>query len=215
MYKITTTGDSSRTAYGIVYIASDSACSFQLTNDQYAFNEYATDSLIVLPVFQNDSLCQPLSQHQTNLKSLPVYGQVSSSTNGFNYKVPASVSFPFADHFTYEVCIDAVCKTARVDVKLKKDSLAVCTIYARPDSIDISALSANVANLQVLLNDSICGNLNSFKITKAPLYGTSVVSNQVITYERTNHLSKFDSLRYEICNDIGCSEAAVIIKRND
>ncbi len=215
MYKISSVSDSSRVAYGMVYITNDSACNFRLSNDQYVFNQRAVDSLAVLPVFQNDSLCHALNRYLINLKAGPQFGQALRVANGFSYKVPANVSYPFADNFTYEVCLDAVCKTARVDIKLKQDSLIACTIYARPDSFDISTLSVNVANLKVLLNDSICGNLKTFEITRAPMYGTSVVSNNVIKYEQTMQTAQYDSLQYRICNDVRCSVAAVVIKRHD
>ncbi len=215
MYKISSVNDSSHVAYGMVYITNDSACNFRLSNDQYVFNHHAVDSLAVLPVFENDSLCHALNRYLINLKAGPQFGQVFRVANGFSYKVPATISYPFTDNFTYEVCLDAVCKTARVDIKVKQDSLMACTIYARPDSFDISTLSTNVASLQVLLNDSICGSLKTFEITRSPKYGTSVINNNVIKYERTMQIATYDSLQYRICNDVGCSVAAVVIKRHD
>ena len=213
VYKISTTSDTSRTAYGIVYLSGDSACSFRVGDDLYIFNQYAADSLIVLPVFQNDSLCDSTNQYQVNLKSAPVHGQASLGQNGFNYKVPVTVTFPFSDYFTYEVCIDATCKTARVDIKIKKDSVSFCAFRAQADSIDISANNDTLVFLNVLLNDSTCGSLKNFRITKSPLYGTSVVVNEEISYERNVQVRKDDTLEYEICNGEGCSRAVVYIKQ--
>lgn len=215
MYKITAVGNPSRVAFGMVYISGDSSCSFGLVDDQYTFSQSAVDSLAILRVFQNDSLCKSIDQYQINLKSGPTYGQVARVANGFSYKVPSVVTYPFQDHFIYEVCVDALCKTANVTVRLMKDSVATCSIYARPDSIDISTLSVNIVRLQVLLNDSICGNLEKFKIIKSPAYGSAVVSNREILYEATDRTQAYDSLQYEICNGIGCSRAGVIIKRHD
>jgi hypothetical protein len=213
IYKISTTSDTSRTAYGIVYLSGDSACSFRVEDDLYVFGQYAADSLIVLAVFQNDSLCDSMNQYQVNLKSAPVQGQASLGQNGFNYKVPATVTFPFSDYFTYEVCVDATCKTARVDIKIKKDSVSFCSIQAHGDSIDISANNDTLVYLKVLFNDSTCGNLKEFRITKSPLYGTSAVVNEEISYARNLQVRKDDTLEYEICNDEGCSRAAVYIKQ--
>ncbi len=148
-----------------------------------------------------------------NLKSAPVHGQASLGANGFNYKVPATVTFPFSDYFTYEVCIDATCKTARVDIKMKKDSVSLCAIRALADSIDISANNDTLFYLNVLLNDSTCGNLKDFRITKSPLYGTSAVVNEKISYERNVQVRKNDTLEYEICSGEGCSRAVVYIKQ--
>jgi hypothetical protein len=169
--------------------------------------------MIVLPVFQNDSLCHPINQYQVNLKSAPVYGQASLAPNGFNYKAAATVTLPFSDHFTYEVCIDATCKTARVDLKIMKDSVSFCAIRAQADSMDISANADTLIYLNVLLNDSTCGNLKEFRITKPPLYGSSAVVNEKISYNRNVQLRKDDTLEYEICNGEGCSRAVVYIKQ--
>jgi hypothetical protein len=213
VYKISNSTDTSRAAYGIVYLTRDSVCSFRLGNDQYISNEYAVDSLITIPVFQNDSLCHAINQYQVNLKVAPAHGQASPVSNGFNYKVPATVSFPFSDYFTYEVCIDASCRTARVDIKLKKDSMTTCAIKARADSVDISSNNNMLTYLDVLLNDTTCGNLNTFRITKSPSYGTSTVINRKIAYERNALQEKDDTLEYEICNGEECSSAVVYIKR--
>ena len=213
MYKISTASDTSRTAYGIVYLSGDSVCSFRLANDLYVFTQSAVDSSIVLPVFQNDSLCLSVNQYQVNLKSAPIHGQASLGANGFNYKVPSTVTFPFSDYFSYEVCIDATCKTARIEIKIKKDSVSLCTVRALPDSIDISAKNDTLIYLNVLLNDSTCGTLKDFSITKAPLYGTSAVVNEKISYERNVQVRKDDTLEYEICNGEGCSRAVVYIKQ--
>lgn len=215
MYKVTATTDTSRVAYGMVYITGDSICSFRLTNDQYTFTQYAVDSLIVLPVFKNDSLCQSINQYQVNLKTIPVYGHAALTANGFSYSVPATASLPFADYFTYEVCIDATCKTARVDIELKQDSVIACAIRARPDSINIAYSNNPQDSIAVLLNDSICGDLKSLTIKKVPAYGTATVSNQQIVYNRNTQQEKDDTLEYEICNTIGCSRATVYIKRTN
>jgi hypothetical protein len=214
MYKITAAGDTSRSAYGIVYIAGDSVCSFRLMNDQYVFNEYALDSLTVLPVFQNDSLCHTTTQYQVNVKSSPVFGQATPVTNGVSYKVPVSVSFPFTDNFTYEVCIDAVCKTARVDLRLMKDSVFACSIQAKSDSFAIPPENVEIFYFPVVLNDSICGTLKSLEIIKPPLYGASAVSSESISYIPNPQQQIDDMLEYEICNsDNECSKTTVFIGR--
>jgi hypothetical protein len=214
IYKLTSTSDSTHVAYSIVYITKDSACTFRLADDDYVWSESAADSLLLLPVFQNDSLCRPLIHYTVNLKVLPLYGQAMRVPNGFTYKAPASTTAPFEDRFSYELCADGVCKTARVSVTLKKDSLAVCPIYAKPDSMDISTLTTNKAQLAVLANDSICGTLTRFKITRQPLYGSAVIESQRIAYTKDNSLSASDSLEYEICDNGGCSRAGVFMKRN-
>jgi len=213
MYKLTVTGDSARSAYGLVYITGDSVCNFRVVSDQFIFNEHAVDSLITLPVFLNDSLCRTLNEYQVNLKISPMYGQVLRLPDGFSYTFPANVNFPFSDHFTYEVCMDAICKTARVDVHLKKDSVIACALMARMDSVNIAYNDDPQIFIDVLQNDSVCGNLKSLTITEQPLYGTSAVSNSQISYKRDAQQKKDDTLEYEICTSEGCSRARVFIKR--
>ncbi len=217
MYKLTGATDPSRVAYGIVYLIGDSSssCSFRVVDDLYVYGENAKDSLLSLPVFANDSLCQPMSHYQVNLKSQPLYGQASITPNNIQYKVPVSPSFPFADSFEYELCINATCKTARVNVRLERDSLVTCALLARQDSIELAMNDGQIKYLNVLENDSICANLTSFKITVPPLYGNSAIVDNTISYQRTSNPDKNDLLKYEICDTKGCSSATVLIKRKD
>jgi len=158
-------------------------------------------------------LCKPLNQYQVNLKTAPLYGRAAGVANGFTYQVPKTVRLPFADYFTYEVCIDATCKIARVDVKLKKDSSATCFVWAQRDSIDISHLDTARFYINVLQNDTTCGTLRSMRITRRPSYGTAIVTDQQILYIGNDQQRKDDRLKYEICNSGRCSEADVVIKR--
>ena len=216
IYKLTGATDPSRVAYGIVYLTGDSSsCSFTVSDDLYIYGENARDSLLSLPVFANDSLCVPMSQYHVSLKSQPLYGQASITPNNIQYKVPVSPSLPFTDSFEYELCINATCKTARVNVRLEKDSLVTCVLLARQDSIKLAINDAAIKYLNVLENDSICQDLTSFKITVPPLYGNSAVVNNTISYQRTSNPDKDDLLKYEICDTNGCSSTTVLIKRRD
>jgi hypothetical protein len=213
VYKVSTAKDTSRWAYGIVYLMGDSACSTRLASDRFVFGKDAVDSLIWLPVYNNDTLCYSFNSYQVNLSAAPLYGKASLTPSGINYKVPATLAFPFSDYFTYQLCINATCVTARVDIKLEKDSVSFCPVKAMTDSFDISNYNTSLHYLDVLLNDSTCQTLNDFRITKEPLYGTATVANQKITYQGSITAQKNDSLRYEICNSRGCSSAVVYIKR--
>ena len=209
LYKLTTAMDTSRYAYGVVYITKDSACSFRISDDYYTLTEFAIDSLIALPVFANDSLCHSTAEYQINLKTPPRFGQAAVILNGFSYKVPSSVDFPFNDHFAYEVCKDAVCKTARVNIILN----ASCALSARQDSVTLNDNVSQTVYINVLLNDSICGGLKSLKIIEPPNYGTSDVINEQISYQPNPTHKEDDELEYEICNQVACVRATVIIKR--
>lgn len=214
IYKLAAVTDTSRYAYGVVYITGDSACNFSLKNDAYVFKAPAADSLLMLPVFQNDTLCSAIGQYQVNLKSLPTHGQASILPHGISYKAPSSIVFPFNDYFTYEICKDATCKTARVDVMLRADSTISCTTRARLDSIDMTDISIPSISIDVIVNDSICGNLKTLKIVTQPVYGSATIVGQRLSYSRDPLQRKDDSLEYEICDNNGtCSRAIVAIKQ--
>jgi hypothetical protein len=213
MYKVTVSGDTARTAYGIVYIKGDSACSFRVVNDSYFHSQAALDSLLTLPVFANDSLCDSISVHQVNVKTQPLHGQITRIPVGYQYRAAANATAPLNDFFEYELCLDGLCKAARVDIKiLGKDT---CVVMARQDSINMVTNDIPVIYIDVLANDSTCGELESLTITKAPLYGTSTATNQRISYARDPLQKKDDSLEYEICTPDGCSRAKVLIKRTN
>lgn len=216
MYKVRASNPE-RIAYGIVYINSDSSCSFSLSDDLYVYNTLTEGSALTLGAFDNDSLCLALNQYKVTIKSAPSHGNASLSAAGFTYQVPDSVGFSFDDYFMYEVCLDATCKTARIDIRLKQDSVLGCTIRAVSDSIDISKNVTGLVFLTVMKNDSICGNLKSFVIKKSPRYGTAFINeaDHTIGYQRDPLLNWDDMLEYEICNTGLCSTASVFIKRTN
>lgn len=214
MYKVSASNPT-RIAYGMVYITSDSFCVFSVANDVYLYDSLFAGNTLEIPVFQNDSLCLALNQYQVNIKSNPSYGVVSPTPGGFRYTV-GDFEGRVADQFSYEVCIDATCKTARVDVKMAVDSVWKCQLLAVPDSIDISKNVSGLIFLEVVKNDSICG-LKSFDITTHPVYGTAFINeaNNTIGYQRDPLMNKDDLLKYKICNGNECSTAAVYIKRTN
>ena len=215
IYKLTAKIDTARSAYGIVYIKSDSSCNFAVGDDNFIFNSYALDSARVLPVFANDSLCGPVSNYNVYLKSLPQRGDVSLSTSGFTYKAHETQAAPFSDQFVYEVCRDGACKSAGVKLTFLQDSVFSCQIKARRDSIDLSNSTIPEMYLGVVENDSICGELVSLKILKFPEYGYATVEDKRILYRLDTFVGRNAELEYEICNADECSRAMVYIKRSN
>ena len=215
MYRVTASNPP-LVAYGMVYITSDSSCAFTVADDRYEYDSLFAGLTLDLPVLLNDSLCHALNQYQVNIKSNPNYGIVSALQGGFSYTVGDFESAPADDQFTYEVCIDATCKTARVDIRMIADSVWKCQVKAISDSIDISKNISGLIFLDVVRNDSICG-LKSFAITTQPVYGTAFINeaNNTIGYQRDPLMNQDDLLKYEICNGEECSSAAVYIKRKN
>ncbi len=215
VYKLTAKIDTTRSAYGIVYIKADSSCNFATSEDNFIFNGDALDSVRFLPVFSNDSLCGPVSNYRVYLKSSPQRGEVSLSTDGFTYAAHELEVAPLSDHFVYEVCRDGVCKFGRVNITFRKDSVFSCQIQARLDSIDLSNSTIPEMYLGVMENDSICGELVSLKILKFPEYGYATVVDKRILYQLDTFVERNVELQYEICNADKCSTATVYIKRSN
>lgn len=209
IYRLSAVSDTSRYAYGIVFISGDSLCSSIAKDDHFTFSESSVDSTLLLPVFKNDSLCAAIDQYQVTIKTQPQRGQVLVVQGGISYKANLPVSIPFTDEFIYEVCKDGTCSSANVNVMLKKDS--TCRLVARPDIIHFSADTATVVNIDVIINDTICGDLKSLTIVQQPTYGSATIYGRSILYEVNPAYKKDDSFEYEICDEGECKRTTVAI----
>lgn len=218
MYKVTDANDPSRSAYGIVYLTQDSVCQFRLVNDFFELlDSIHSHESVMLPVFLNDVLCAPVNSYQINIKEGPAVGSVSFIEGGINYLLPAISGDEFSDQFTYEVCIDASCKTALVNISFKESLPAPCLLVAKPDTLDLSTNNMPLMYLGVLANDSICTDLTNFRITKAPKYGSAFISDDLksIGYNRDLTVNEDDWLEYEICDEERCSRTTAYIKQKE
>ncbi len=213
MYKLTAANNPELFAYGMVYITGGSSCHLALHDDAFVYDSLV-GSTIMLPVFLNDSICEALNLYQVNIKTNPLFGKASITSDGILYEVPGSAGNISYDHFTYEVCLDAVCETARVDVKHNTDSVLNCRMTAMSDSISIDPTSS-IVYLDVLQNDSICTQIKIFEITKAPKYGTASVNpdKKQIEYRPDPFSVSDDWLDYKICDDEWCSTTTVYMIR--
>jgi hypothetical protein len=213
MYKLTAANDPKLFAYGMVYLTGGSSCQLALRDDAFVYDSLEGNT-IKLPVFLNDSICEALNLYQVNIKTNPLFGKASITSDGILYEVTSSAGNIFYDHFTYEVCLDAICETARVDVKHQTDSLLNCRMTAVSDSISIDPTS-NVVFLDVLQNDSICTQMKTFEITKAPNYGTAFVNldKKQIEYSPDPFATTDDWMDYKICDDEWCSTTTVYMTR--
>lgn len=119
IYKVYPVEHPDSVSYGVVYFKGVQSCDFSLEDDMFVVDQ---DSLsnAHLPVLANDSLCYP-QHYQLNVAQHPRYGTAVVSGDGFTYTVAdtVAVSPSFNDHFLYEVCAGAQCKTARVDLRVE------------------------------------------------------------------------------------------------
>lgn len=213
IYKIYGAGNEQNASYGIVFLTGGSACRVSPRNDIFTISQDSLKSVVRLPVFQNDSLCESLNQYQVSISKAPSKGSVSVNQFELTYQVyeTASVTPTFADFFFYQVCIDGTCKTARVDLRARKDSTTACTLKAKADIFHISGDPIDARYLDVLANDSTCDGYSIFRVTEQPATGSASIEDNGILYRPHANASQRDSLEYEICNTALCSRAKVLI----
>lgn len=217
IYKIYPQGQPQQAAFGVVYFTGEPNCRIHAVNDSFIIDTDSTTNAFYLPALANDSLCTALNNYQVHIAQAPQYGNASFNGNGFNYDVYDSIATPFFnDFFYYELCIDATCSIARVDIKAASDSVYNCVFKAEADSMDLSGNDIPLIHLDVLYNDSLCTEITSFTLIQLPHHGsaytTTISGNKVIAYERNSTIGKNDSLMYQICNTQKCSSARVSIR---
>jgi hypothetical protein len=218
IYKVSLRGQSQVAAFGIVYFTGEQNCRSRVVDDTFFIDADSASGDFYLPALANDSLCTALNNYQIHVVQAPQYGTASVSGNGFTYDVYDSVTTSsFSDFFYYELCIDATCSTARVNIKAVQDSVYNCVLKAVDDIIDpVDSASSSLLYLDVLRNDSLCTSISAFTITEAPEHGaaftTFINGKKMIAYQRDTLFNKNDSLRYQICNVQKCSSAKVFIK---
>lgn len=213
MYKLTDTHDPSRVGYGMVYFSADSSCIFTVRDDLYTFNSDTAAQTLLLPVFSNDSLCHAVNNYRVTIQVAPQLGSVSVTDEGINYNVPSVSDSSYQDNFTYEVCIDASCKSANVKVVFHADTVGICSFQAVMDTLDLTGNTTPLMYLDVLYNDELCDELKSFRITEYPVNGTAFVDSETNTIGYNRNVFTNDSLTYEVCDNSFCDKAKVYIKQ--
>lgn len=217
IYRVTLPAPHQTDVFGIVYFTGEQTCHARAVNDTFIIDADSISGPFYLPALANDSLCTALNNYQIHIAQAPQYGTASVAENGFNYVPHDSITADyFSDFFYYELCVDATCSTARVDIKAARDSVYTCAFKANADTIDLSGNNNPLIHFDVLHNDSLCTEITSFSVTQTPNHGvayTTIVSgNKVIAYQRDSTTTgKNDSLEYRICNPQKCSSAKVSI----
>lgn len=219
IYKVTPSGDPSKAAYGMVYFNAAPVCNFSVKPDTFTFDSDSVTFTLFLPVFDNDTFCDSLSNRIVNIVEPPAKGNAQLGARGFYYKKSTTIDAAnFSDVFFYEVCVSGTCKSARVDIKTRQDSTAQCEaiLQAIDDSISISDSTALTLYIDVLKNDVICGSLTMMTISEVPDNGSAFVSTvgdrRMIGYMPNPSMPANDSLAYQICKNTECSTAKVYIK---
>ena len=119
------------------------------------------------------------------------------------------------DTMEYRICnTDFVCDTATIFITVTCDAIPAL----KPDAIDdVATTKKNQAvTISVLTNDVLNGTLTRpIRIIGTPKRGrATITNNQIIYTPNLNACGVNDTLSYEICNNIGCDTAKVIVTIN-
>jgi len=124
LYKIQSR-DLKKIAFGYVYISSSTKtppCTFKLLGDTFEINpDTLKADTVVLRVLDNDIICDSLYAYEISIAKAPLYGQARMGWEGVTYtpdNLPAGTSR--TDSLRYQLCRDAVCRQAKVIVKVSR-----------------------------------------------------------------------------------------------
>lgn len=125
LYKIQSR-DMKKLSFGYVYISAAPkipACTFKLLGDTLQINpDTLKADTVLLRVFTNDNLCDTTSYGYTlSIAKAPLYGQARIGWDGVTYtpdNLPAGTSR--TDSLRYQLCRDAVCRQAKVVIKVSR-----------------------------------------------------------------------------------------------
>lgn len=215
IYKILTKGAKKVVGYGLVHLSGRDTCELIVNKDLFTVTREELKE-ILLPVFDNDHLCDDVISQYKGIYQHPKFGKALVREHGILYTVdPASIGSFHNDFFYYEVCVDTQCKYALVEIMVEQDSGHHCRPVARDDAFTLTGSSQQVFFLDVMKNDTVCDS-TSLGILQSPYQGVASTSEHngkmVIRYEK-DATSNNDSLQYRICGTTTCSDAWVRIKR--
>jgi hypothetical protein len=117
IYKVTAKNDTSINAYGHVYLTTDEVCDFKVNDDVKEIPEEFTQARIA--GLDNDMLCKSIISFQVTISKTPAKGTVYIEDDQFVYTPTSIATNGFEDSFEYTVCIDGVCKIAKVTIRAK------------------------------------------------------------------------------------------------
>jgi len=206
-----------------VYIEhSQTKCSFSVNEDSLSVSYNGIDTTYLLPVFSNDTICDERnSDYDLKVLNLP-QGMEADFVDGGILKlfVPANLTFPTVVGFhlpiEYQVCIAGQgCQSAIAKVFIGPEA---CKPVAVKDSLFLdyfhNAVGAtNTFTLDVLANDSICGDEFSLDISSSPDNGASIDfrENKILFTHDSDKWGEY-TFSYTLCDaNQNCSEADVYL----
>jgi gliding motility-associated-like protein len=165
------------------------------------------NTTVSIDVLANDTINGTLSS--IVITEQGTRGNAVVNGNKIDY-VPV-IDFCGVDSFIYKICNPNGCDTAKVFVTIECPIVINKLPIAIYDTVSFNKNGSKQVN--VLLNDTINGNLDTIRIIKP---GRKTVSVVIPSTKNINVLARKDScgldtIVYEICNPFGCDTAAIYV----
>ena len=207
-YRITNTDLLSDTAFVFFNIACDTTLLLPIANADSVNTRKNTP--IRIRILDNDVLNGTLDS--IKITAAPLLGTASLGTDNVVTYTPDSCGF--TDSLKYRICNKNGCSTAVVKIRVLCDTVnPTLPPLANADSATTQRGIAVI--IGVTANDSLRGS-DTFRIKTNPIHGTaSLDSLHRVKYLPSDTIfCGRDTFTYEICNQIGCSTAPVIVNIN-
>jgi gliding motility-associated-like protein len=168
------------------------------------------DTVIVnLSLPQTDTFCLDVTELPGYLTSINTIGANPTNANIDIFFAPDSCVYITAT----SVGSDTVCVVFCDSQGFCDTTCYIINALEPPIAVNDSVEACDVVDIEVLLNDSIGGGIDTLYVLDEPFGGTYFVNfDNTINYTRVNVAPFVDSLTYVICNAAGCDTATVYIE---
>lgn len=191
-----------------------------------AFADFAStgiDDPVLIDVLKNDWDCDdvPIDPASLTLTYEPTNGEASVIDSKIQY-VP-NPSFSGQDELAYSISSinGEVTSHAMVQLLVGADSIGNCIVQLIDDPVSLGKGGESII-INALENDILCGRpIQSVSISVQPQFGEASVINDdsagtFLEYRLIQKdASGSDSFTYQVCDDIGCYQATVLVELND
>lgn len=215
MYKVMDINNPGNVAYGMIYISARE-CNTVLRDDFFEVD--SRSGPVVLDPLGNDDVCTAMDNYFSSLDVVvaPLHGTVAvkgelggyafGAPGGHLIYTPRSTENWEYDELVYNACDYRECMTAKIAIY---NSTSPCNLGANDD---FATSGTEQVSLDVLANDSFCGESVSIRILSQPMFGSATVdqTNNTIVYRGRNGVH--DSMLYEICSSQQCKRASVYLR---
>ncbi len=166
------------------------------------------NTLLIINALANDSTHGTLTA-TLRIPQLPRHGAVVvNANNTINYT--PSIGYCGNDTLQYEICNAIGCDSAFAYIMITCDTVTNSLFpIANPDFA--FGIMRNSLSINLLRNDTIRGNRDSFLLTQLPNHGRAVTgADGILVYAPDSTFCGRDTMIYKLCNQFGCDTAMIV-----